>query len=96
MNKLVSVTVYAFFIQYLVSWYQFPSGRTGLYIIRTGAAGIQHLVENSRHRWICALAQVVTAGADGDCHIMCAGGKLRDGAEAIFVSDDPRLLVTRF
>ena len=32
-----------------------------------GAAGIQHLVENSRHQWICALARVVTAGAGGGC-----------------------------
>ena len=51
-----------------------------------GAAGIQHLVENnSRHRWICALARVVTAGGGwGLCHIMCEGGKLRDRVEAIF------------
>jgi hypothetical protein len=50
-----------------------------------GAAGIQHWVENSCHRWICALSLVVTAGGGwGLCHIMCEGGKLRDRVEATF------------
>jgi hypothetical protein len=63
-----------------------PSPEIWKISILNGAAGIQHLVENSRHRWICALARVVTAGGGwGLCHIMlCEGGKLRDRVEAIF------------
>ena len=65
--------------------YNLSSTRPILLDALYGAAGIQHLVENSRHRWICALARVVTAGGGwGLCHFMCEGGKLRDRVEAIF------------
>ena len=53
--------------------YEFISRTPKTIFLPNGAAGIQHLVENnSRHRWICALARVVTAGGGwGLCHIIC-------------------------